>query len=110
NNAVEQDFFGEYGKLRHSVIESGTSGTYCIDGKQYFDGATLGINAILKMANEMGKVAETAAIAEAASSSNRMIVTAFVFVLGLAFAGLGCWIPLVRVVNPITEMPNAMQR
>lgn len=109
-NAVEQDFFGEYGKLRHSVIESGTSGAYSIDGKQYFDGATLGINAILKMANEMGKVAETAAIAEAASSSNRMIVTAFVFVLGLAFAGLGFWIALVRVVNPITEMTNAMQR
>jgi methyl-accepting chemotaxis protein len=109
-DAVEKQYFGDYGELRQSVIAAGGTGDYPVDGKQYFDRVTAGINAILSLAREMGTIADRSTTEEAAASTTRMIVAALVLLTGILLAGVSLWIALARIVKPITGITAGMAR
>jgi methyl-accepting chemotaxis protein len=107
---VEKQYFADYGELRKSVLAAGATGDYPVDGKQYFDRVTTGINAILGLAREMGAVADRSTADEAAASLTRMIVAALVLLAGLLLAAVSFWIALARIVKPLTGITAGMER
>jgi methyl-accepting chemotaxis protein len=109
-DAVERQYFKDYGELRKSVLSAGASGDYAVDGKQYFERATQGINAILGLAREMGAVADRSTAEQASDSTLRMIIAALVLLAGMLLAGASFWIALARIVRPLTGMTAGMER
>ncbi|TAK49845.1 MAG: HAMP domain-containing protein [Xanthobacteraceae bacterium] len=108
--AVEKQYFGSYGELRGAVLGAGTSGAYLVDGRDYFDRATMAINAVLTMNREMGGTAASAADAEVADSTGRSLIAAGVFALGLMLALAGLWVTFMRIVRPLSAMTRAMEK
>jgi methyl-accepting chemotaxis protein len=107
---VEKVYFGDYGALRKAIIDSGPSGEFPVDGKQYFDQATAAINTILQLGQEMGNFAQGAAAEEEAASTTRTVASTLVLIGGLLLAGVSFWVAFGRIAGPITGMTAAMAR
>ena len=109
-DAVEKSYFGDYETLRQAVLGAGATGDYPVDGKQYFDRVTTGINTVLALAQEMGAVAERATLAEAGDSTSRVVEAGLILLAGLLLAAVSFWVAFARIVRPIAGMTAAMER
>jgi len=109
-DAVEKQYFGDYGEMRKSVMAAAGTGDYSVDSKQYFERATQGINAILGLAREMGAIAERGATEQASASTTSMIVASLILLSGTLLAATSFWVALARIVRPITGITAAMER
>jgi methyl-accepting chemotaxis protein len=109
-DAVERDYFGAYGDLRKRVLAAASTGDYPVDGKQYFEQVTVGINTMLRLAQEMGTAADGAALRGASDSARGAVFAAALLAAGLALAGLSFWVAMRRIVQPIAGMTAAMSR
>ncbi|TYO63063.1 HAMP domain-containing protein [Bradyrhizobium hipponense] len=107
---VEKIYFGTYGEARAMTLASGESGDYKITGSEYFARATAGINAVLKLGEAIGSVADREAVVQAEASARNFILTVLLLCASLVLAGLSFWITFARILKPLSAISGAMGR
>ncbi|MCK1728645.1 methyl-accepting chemotaxis protein [Bradyrhizobium sp. 142] len=107
---VEKIYFGAYGEARAMTLASGESGDYKITGSEYFARATAGINAVLKLGEAIGSVADREAVVQAEASARNFILTVLLLCASLVLAGLSFWITFARILKPLSAISGAMGR
>lgn len=108
-DGVAKAYLGDYDALRKSVHAAAASTEYPLSGKDFFDRATAAIDTILNMNRVLGRVANQAAAANAASATMRAIVAVAVLIAGVLLAAASFWVAIFRIVRPLTAMTGAMR-
>ena len=109
-DAVEKEYFGNYGTLREAIFAAGDTGNYPVEGKAYLDRVTAAINTILTLTHDMGEAADAAANADAGASSSWALTATAALGLGLAICAISLWFVLWRVCRPIRLITQVMDR
>ena len=106
--SVENEYFKTYGDIRDGVLAAGETGEYKITGSDYVDRATVGINAILRLADAIGSAADQEAASEAARSLN-LIVNVAILLAGVGLALVSFWVAFFRILRPLFALTGAMR-
>jgi methyl-accepting chemotaxis protein len=108
--AVESEYFGRYGEVRNAIYAAADTGDYPMTGRAYVDKATAAINTILKLADEIGRAAGDATMAEQQSATAALAWNGAMLAIGLAVALFSLWMVMRGIVAPLTTMTAAMMR
>ncbi|HIJ61532.1 MAG TPA: EAL domain-containing protein [Rhodospirillaceae bacterium] len=109
-NGVRNKYFGDYETLRKAVLAAGPEGPYPVDALQFFEQATVGVGAILQLAQKTSEVADSFAAVEVRDSTAGTVISTFVLLSAGGLAGVALWISVRHIVRPILGITSAMER
>ncbi|HEY0523883.1 MAG TPA: methyl-accepting chemotaxis protein, partial [Stellaceae bacterium] len=109
-DTVDNVYFRTFGELRKAVYAASENATYPVTAAEWVDRATVAIDTILKLKDEVSTFARTSAESVAARTAAQLWLALALLAVGLAMAGCSLWIVGRRVVTPITAMTAAMMR
>ncbi|SMQ66238.1 Methyl-accepting chemotaxis protein [Devosia lucknowensis] len=102
-------FFGDFEAVRQQVYAAGTSGqTYPLVAADWVKQSTAAIDTILGLSTASVVVAGEVASSATTSAQLGFAAAATLFGLGLALAGIGLWVTIVRTTGPLRRITASM--
>lgn len=107
---MENIYLGRFGEVRKGVYEAMATGEYPVNGKEWVERSSEGINSILEVSASLGKMVDDKVMPALATSRRNMVLSIIVLVFIL---GLGAFTVLVinrKVISPMQYLNETMNQ
>lgn len=106
---LEAVFLGKFQETRKAVYASAATGNYPINGKQWLESATEGIDTILDLSASVGKMVDDKVMADLATAKRNTIISLAVLVAVVCLGVFTIWVINGKVIAPMQYLKDTMQ-
>jgi len=108
--AAEAEYLGKLGELRTAVLAAAETGAYPVSGREWVDRSGAAIATVLRLSDEIGAAARTAAQAAASRAERLAAVYALLMLLVIGTVAGSLWMLMRRVTRRLAVMTAVVER